>query len=161
MHFFSPSRGFQSAETPREQLGAGAVKVSSRRHRELVAAQEKGAQILAGDDGRPRISRPRDTDAARRRFARDLVKREARRRILAIAPAWRQQNDNAAIAMAAFQLGATCTTIVDAAPAIERRRALDAVREASDRLEARIDALSPAELARFDFTADAAWSLPE
>lgn len=156
--FFSPDRGFQPSTTPAPLRGQGAVKISRQRHRQLVDAQAEGALIVVGEDGRPKIQRPRDNEEARRRFARQLVKREARRRILEIAPAWRQANDNAAMALAAYQLGATCTTGVDVGPALERRREIDAVRAASERLEAAIETIPPAELEAFDVGAEIHWS---
>ncbi|HEX8381391.1 MAG TPA: hypothetical protein VF619_12690, partial [Allosphingosinicella sp.] len=156
---FSPSRGFQPNNTPAALRGEGAVKITRRRHRELIAAQETGAIIVVGDDGRPKIRRPRDTEAARRRFALQLVKQEARRRILEIAPGWRQANDNAAIAQAALEHAILGEISADFIPALDRRRAIDAIRAASSRLEAQITTMSAAELEAFDVGAEANWSV--
>ena len=156
--YFSASRGFQPNTTPLELRGEGAVKISRRRHLELIEAQAAGAVIVVGDDGRPKIRRPRDTEAARRRFAVQLVRREARRRILEIAPSWRQANDNAAIAQAALEHAVLGDVSTDFIPALDRRRAIDAVRAASERLEAAIATMPLAELEQLDLGADSHWS---
>jgi len=160
--FFSPStRGFYSAAVHGDNMPADVVQISQARHRQLVEAQAAGATIAIGHAGRPVIHRAPDTLAGRRRAAVQAVKREARRRILVVAPAWRQTNDNSLLALAAFQLSATMTSNVDTTGPLARRRAIDALRAASDRLEERLETMGGPELLAFDPSADTHWSSPE
>jgi hypothetical protein len=158
MPYWSPSHGFQTRATHGAGIPPEAVRIKPSRHRDLVAAQAAGAEIYAGKGGRPYIRRPRENLEHRRAFVRQCVKREARRRILAIAPEWRQANDNAALAMAALQLSATMTTGVDTSGPISRRAAIDALRAVSDQVEQRLEAMNGAELEAFDPSADLHWS---
>jgi hypothetical protein len=140
-----------------DTIPADAVEITAARHRELLEAQSAGAPIVPGADGRPTTRRPRSRVAELRDRAVRAAKREAGRRILAIAPLWRQANDNAAIALAALQLTAGGAT-VDFLPAVERRRAVDRVRAASNALEMAIGAMTRAELAVFNPAAEVHWS---
>lgn len=161
MIFYSPSTGgFYPAaifgrRAGRRGIPRDALRISTERHAELLAAQAAGAQIAPGPDGLPEAQAARAVDPREALIA--IVKREARRRILAIAPAWRQRNDSADIAMAALQLHAGMTTNIDPAPALERRAAVDAIRAASNRLELEIHALEAAELEAFDPALDMHW----
>jgi hypothetical protein len=158
MIYWSPSSGFQSRATHGKAIDQAAVHIRPSRHRELVAAQAAGAEIYVGKGGRPYIRRPRENLAHRRAFAITCIKREARRRILLVAPEWRQANDTAAIARAAFQLNATMTTNVETSAAFARMAAIDALRAASDRIEAGVAGMTGPELEAFDPSADNHWN---
>lgn len=114
-------------------IPADARPVTAARHRELLDAQATGATIEAGDNGKPRIRRPVVTTAMRRVALARQVKRETARRIEAVAPIWRQLNDQRAPSPA----GAA------------RFAAIDAIRAASDAIEAEIDQLGADALAGF------------
>jgi len=77
------------------------------------------------------------------------VKREARRRILAIASLELQANDTAAIATAALEITLHGAASIDFAPALDRRRAVDAVRAASDEIQLELEVLGTVELLAF------------
>jgi hypothetical protein len=157
MVFFSPStRGFYMAEIHGEDMPADVVRISAARHAQLLVAQAAGAEIVPGHNGAPIIMQPKPTLAGARCAAAAAVRREARRRILAIAPYWRQFNDLNAIAMAALQPEHIGCVALEAA--LGRRRAIDKARAASDRLEARVAAMPAAELAGFDPGDDTHWS---
>jgi hypothetical protein len=153
MIFFSPStRGFYSAEIHGEAIPADSVRITARRHQQLLEAQSAGAVIEAAPRG-PVARFVKPTLETSRAAAVRGVKRQARRRILAIAPYWRQLNDLAVIALPDAAL-----TGWDAA--MQRRQAIDDVRVASDRLEVAIAAMSAEQLAAFDAGDDAHWSDP-
>jgi hypothetical protein len=118
-----------------------AVEISAARHRVLLAAQANGSAICAGDDSKPRIRRPVVTVADRRAALIRRVKREAARRIDAVSPIWRQLNDQRAPS--------------DASAA--RFTAIDAVRAASNAIEAEIADLAADALAAFDIAAHSLW----
>ncbi|MFA6607620.1 MAG: hypothetical protein WCS75_11535, partial [Sphingomonas sp.] len=82
------------------------------------------------------------------------IKAQARRRILAIASLERQANDAAAIATHLLSAGTDATELQ---AALDRRRRIDAIRAASNALEAMISTWSLAALATFDASADAHW----
>lgn len=139
---------FYSAATPgffddaiHADLPADAVAITAARHRELLAAQGEGASIVADDRGKPRAHRPTFTIATRRAALIRAVKRHAARRIDAIAPIWRQLNDQRA-------------------PSREgeaRFAAIDAIRAASDAIEAEITAAAGDALAAIDPAAHPLW----
>ncbi|KMS58580.1 hypothetical protein [Sphingobium cupriresistens] len=122
-------------------LPADAVQISDDRHRELLAAQGDGATIDADSDGIPRARRPSLTIIARRAMAVRQVKREAARRIEAIAPVWRQLNDQRAPSDAS----------------VARFAAIDAVRAASDAIEAEISAAAKGVLVGLDIPHHPLW----
>ncbi len=127
-------------------MPADAVPISAARHAALVAAQETGRRI-ATVDGRPALARDRArTTSGVHAAVTARIKAEAARRILAIASLEQQSNDNAALAVAALA-GALSE---QAAAALERRAAIDAVRARSNRIEAMLAGLDLAALARFD-----------
>jgi hypothetical protein len=132
---------FYSASTPgffddalHLVLPDDAVPISAARHRELLTAQGAGAAIEASDDGRPHIRRATVTVAARRTALVRAVKRQAARRIDAVSPVWRQLNDQRAPSPAGDQ----------------RFAAIDAIRAASDAIEAEIAAATGDALAAID-----------
>lgn len=116
-----------------------AVPISAERHRELLAAQAIGAIITADNSGNPRASRP--SLDARRTSALLRVKREAARRIEAIAPLWRQLNDQRA----------------PTPESTARFTAIDAIRAASNLIEADVVDLPAAALDALDIAAHPLW----
>ncbi|WP_277978634.1 hypothetical protein [Sphingomonas phyllosphaerae] len=70
-----------------------AVPVTAAEHQALLAAQSAGKVIRPGDDGAPTARRPTEPTEALRARLLAAVKQEAARRILAVAPLWRQLND--------------------------------------------------------------------
>ena len=133
---YSPTTGgFYHAQVHADRP-ADAIAVSKSRHAALIAAQESGCRIEM-IDGAPTAVPPAQpgADVARSR-AVAVIRAEAQRRILAIASIERQSNDNAALAIAALSGHLSD----QAAAALERRVAIDAVRAASDAIEQRFDA---------------------
>lgn len=122
-----------------DAIPADAVPITADRHAELLAAQADGAAIVADSKGRPRIARPSIEE--RRAAALRRVKRHASRRIERIAPIWRQLNDQRA----------------PGPESQSRFAAIDAVREASDAIEAEIADLSAAALDALDIAAHPLW----
>lgn len=148
MPYFSPSTGgFYATEFHGKDIPDDAVKITKRHHQELMLAQQQGHEIVAGPKG-PTIRYARTDEGLELRAAVARVKREAKRRILAIASLERQANDNAALA-----LGGDST---DYASARERRHKIDAVRAASNAIEAKLEGFTAQELTAFD-AATAAW----
>lgn len=152
--FFSPStRGFYTDEIHGEAMPADVQRISPGRHRQLLEAQAAGAEIIATAKG-PVARFPKATLEILRAAAIAAVKREARRRILAIAPLWRQLNDLASL------VAPGCYSAEDEHCAMERRQKIDDVRAASGRLEARLVTLSAEQLADVDVADDSHWSSP-
>ena len=153
MIFYSAARSGFFHQDLHAELPADAVRVSPARHSALLAAQARGRRIVAGDDGRPVLApvvvERLDVLRARKVAA---VKREARRRILAIASMERQVNDLA--------LMITDPASADADLARDRRRRIDTIRSASDAYEAAIGALTRDELVALDPSTDEYWPQP-
>lgn len=139
--YFSPSaHAFFHGE---DRAPSDAVKITPARHRSLLAGQSGGATIVVGPDGHPRLERARKPGVVETRAQLGrLVKREAHRRIIAIAPLWRQLND----LRAASKAGAA------------RFAAIDRIREASSVIEAAIAASDAAQLIDLDVRNHSAWS---
>jgi hypothetical protein len=139
-YFFSPSTGgFYTRESHGTAIPADAVNVSARRHGALMKAQQAGARIEADAKGRPQARLPA---AADRRSALALaIAREARRRILSVSPEWRQLNDMRQPSDA----GA------------ERFAAIDAIRSASDQIEAALADSPDADLDDFQIRENPIW----
>ncbi|MGW8202637.1 hypothetical protein ACWGM0_08815 [Sphingomonas bisphenolicum] len=138
--YSAQSAGFY-ADGIHAAIPADAVKISGARHAELLAAQADGAAIVAGHDGRPKIQRAKPTIDERRAAAIRHVKREAARRIEAVAPVWRQLNDQRA----------------PSAQGEARFAAIDALRAASDHIEAAILAAGAADLDALDIAHHPFW----
>ncbi|MCP2016840.1 hypothetical protein [Qipengyuania citrea] len=139
-YFFSPSTGgFYTRESHGNAVPADAVKVSVKRHAALMKAQMAGARIEPDAKGRPQVRRPAAADL-RAALARGIA-REARRRILAISPEWRQMND--------------IRQPSDAGAA--RFAAIDAIRSASDRIEAALTDIADADLDQFQISENPSW----
>lgn len=159
MLYSASTGGFYSKDLHGDAIPADAVAISSFHHQALVEAQSRGATIVANDNGWPiAVYPPEPTLAEKAKAAVRAVKAEAQRRITAVAPAWKQDNDNAAIAQAALQLAVGGDHItVDVAPAIARREQIDAIRAASDALEEHVAALDEAGLAALDIASADHW----
>jgi hypothetical protein len=163
INFFSPSandgRGaFFSAAIHGDALPADAIKLTARQYREMMEGQAAGRSIVPGADGRPKFAPvKRQTLEQLRTGAVRVVKGEARRRILAIASIERQTNDNAAMVVAA----ATGQPTAEATAALGRRRAIDAIRTASNAIETTIARMPAANLTSFDATAARLWPAQE
>jgi len=134
------------------EIPADAVTVSARRHAALIDAQAAGGRIVADSRGRPIVATDRVTIDQARSAAAAAIRRETRRRILAIASLERQSNDTAAIALAALGGGG------DTAEAIARREAIEAVRARGRASRAELDTMTAAKLAAFDPAAEAHWT---
>ena len=136
-----------------------AVAISEQRHAELLAAQAEGRRICADAQGRPVARDPAKPPLEERRARkRAAVKQEAARRIIAAAPAWRQSNDALALGQAALEFAVAGVTTIDTAPALARRAAIEAVRAASDRLEAAVATMRAGALDAFDPKLDTHWN---
>lgn len=145
---YSPStRGFYAPGIHGDAVPADAVSITAARHRRLLALQAAGARISSGTDGRPRAQRAAGTRAA----AIDAVKAEARRRIDAVAPLWRQLNDVADVPLM------TAEQLLER----DRRHArIRAIRAASDLIEAAIADMGATELRALDIAHDSRWPEP-
>lgn len=116
-----------------------AQPISPARHRELLDAQASGATIEAGAKGQPRYRHP--SAEARRAALLRQVKGEAARRIARISPSWRQLNDLRA----------------PSPEGADRFAAIDAIRSASDAIEADIARRPSADLAAIDLALHPLW----
>lgn len=151
MPFYSPStRGFYVEAVHGRDIPADAVKITNRRHQELLLAQAQGHEIVPTSAG-PEVHHAESGPEVLLARAVSRVKREARRRILAIASLEQQSNDNAALALAVLAGDSTASL-----PALERRQKIDAVRAASNAIEAGLADLKVTQLATFN-AASAAW----
>lgn len=154
MHHFSPSTGsFYHTDLHGEDIPADAVPVTDEAHGALMRAQGAGATISAGPGGQPIAHKPGQDRETFLRLAIRKTKMEARRRILAVASLEKQSNDNAALALAAL-VGASPETV---SGAIERRRQIEAIREASNTLEGDATGLDLPALRAFDPALSTRW----
>ena len=154
---FWSARGFLHSDV-HDDIPADAVPISAATHARLLAGQAEGQEIVAGAGGKPVLADPggnTETDLRARLLRR--TRREARRRILAIASLERQSNDNAALALAAFQLASLGGTSIDTAPALRRRAAIDALRAACDDICVQVEQLPVSRLRDFDPSLPAIW----
>lgn len=139
--YFAPSVCGFFSDAVHADIPADAVEISAQDHARLLDQQASGAAIVAGADGFPRANhvtvKLKDRRAARIR----QVKREAARRIESIAPLWRQLNDQ----HAPSDEGAA------------RFTAIDAIRAASDMIEAEVASLSAAALDALDIARHPLW----
>lgn len=141
--FYSPgTRAFYSDLIHGDAVPADAVVITQARHRELLTGQASGRAIIAGEDGFPRLQpAARLTTSDRRAQLAARNKREAARRIEAISPLWRQINDQ--------------RDPSDAGAA--RFVAIDAIRAASDAIEAQIATAAKDALAGLDIPNHPLW----
>jgi len=154
-HHWSPSTGgFYHAEIHGSGMPEDAVAISAKRHAQLLAGQSAGRAIVADANGKPSLTPAvRTTVATLRSYAGMDIRTEARRRILAVASIERQSNDNAVFALRALALDAAGT--FDAA--WSRRQRIDAIRAASNALEAKIATWAAPALSQLDVTDAAYW----
>lgn len=150
--FFSPSTGGFYDPAIHCTLPADAVRISKARHAELIDARSAGKPIVAGAKGSPVIKPVRLNLEQLRDRAYTAIKGEARRRILAIASLERQANDNAEIAISAFADAAT-----DIAGALDRRARINAIRAASNAIEAQVARMPASNLTAFDPSSHPLW----
>ena len=140
--FFAMVEGAPAFFLLHRQAPEGAVEIEEARHGELLDAQAAGKEIYADEDGAPRYRQPQVSAAERRKALSRMVKAEAERRILAIAPIWKQLND----------LRAPMTP-----EAGDRFDRIDAVRSASNQIEARLVGMPADELQRQDIKTLGEW----
>lgn len=150
--FFSPSTGGFYDPAIHRVLPDDAVRISKARHAELIAARSAGKRVVADSAGRPVIKAAKPNLEQLRAGAVAAVKIEASRRILAIASLERQANDTAAIALEAF---AGAGTDIDGA--LDRRARIDAIRTASNAIEAQVARMPTSNLTAFDPSSHPLW----
>lgn len=129
--FFDPALDYPGG------LPADAVEISAAKHAQLLAGQAAGRTIRPGKGGKPvladRVPTPAQLIAQ--------IRREAARRIDAVAPVWRQLND--------------LRTPTPAAAA--RFAAINAIRAASDLIEQDLAATDTTGLRSFPITDHPLW----
>lgn len=137
--FYSPSRRGFFDPSIHDPMPEDALRVSQKRHAELLAGQERGAQIVPGANGKPMLEWPPAADPRADLIRR--VRREARRRIEAVSPLWRQLND-----------------LREPSPAGDARFAsIDAIRAASAEIEVAVRNLRSGDLDQFPVRDHPAW----
>ncbi len=120
----------------------GDAVITAKRHAALLADQDRGAAIIGDDNGRPRaVFPPAASLADRRARLVDAIKAEAARRILAIAPLWQQLNDLRSPTLEARHRGVQ----------------IDAIRHASNLIEAEVKALKADAIDGFDVRSAPLW----
>lgn len=120
----------------------GAVSISAARHAALLEDQAEGRRIIADARGRPVIDRRSRPDAgAVRAQLRAAIRREARERIRAVSPEWRQMND----LREPTEAGAV------------RFARIDAIRDASNAIEALAVSLPVTDLTAFPVANHTLW----
>lgn len=121
---------------------ADAVKITDARHGELLDALAQGRLVSADARGRPVVERRKRPSAETiRRQIKAAVRREASSRILAISPEWQQLND-------------IRTPTGEGAVRFSR---IDAVREASNAIDALVARLPVSDLAGFPVANHMLW----
>jgi hypothetical protein len=141
IYFSAHRRGFFDGRF-HDALPADAVAISDDQYRQLLDAQAAGAAIDADASGLPKAATPaRPTLSALRAATIEKVKAQASRRILAISPLWQQMND--------LRLP---TDDGDA-----RFARIDAIRHASDAIEADVAAMSARSIEALDLATHIAW----
>lgn len=120
----------------------GAAEITDARHRALLEGQSEGRPIVADARGRPTIDRRSQPGAAAvRAQLAAAIRREAARRIRTVSPEWRQLND-----------------LRDPSEAGAVRFArIDAIRDASDRIEELAARVPVADLAGFPIATHTLW----
>lgn len=147
---YSPARNAFFDERVHATLPDDAVPISAGEHARLLGEQAAGRVILPGADGQPTARRPAENGEQLRTRLITATKREASRRIDAVAPLWRQLND--------WRDLATVEPGEERA-AIERRVAdINAIRAASNRLEQRLAGMTARQLAKADIANDTHWT---
>lgn len=119
----------------------GAVEISDARHRQLVEALAEGKAITRSAKGSPKIIARRVDTGAQRAQLVAAIKREAARRIDQVAPIWRQLNDARA----------------PSAQGARRFAQIDAIRDASNAIEAVLADVADRDLGAFPISDNPAW----
>ena len=162
--FYSPSRGGFFDDQINRTIPDDCVPLKPGQRQALHAALATGKIIRVTANGAVQAVAP--TPPAiddRRAQLHTAVKREASRRILAIAPMWQQVNDLRAIAEANDATARAAGTLIAeeiaeaALKAYDRGAAIDAVRTASNMLDAAIDTMSVRVLTQLDVTSAGHW----
>lgn len=138
IHFSAATLGFYD-DRLHATIPADAVHISAKRHRALLDGQARGEQIVADAKGRPTL-KAREALEPRAWFSRRL-RREAARRIEAVSPVWRQLNDQRA----------------PSPEGAARFAAIDAIRAASDAIEASVATMDSAALRAIDIVHHPLW----
>jgi hypothetical protein len=131
---FDGRPAFFDADIHGAAVPESAVEVTPARHAELLDAQAQGKEIYAGKGGHPRARRRRQDAETIRAGLLLQVKREAQRRIDLVSPQWRQLND----------------LRVPSEAGDRRFASIDAIRAASDQIEAALDAADSRDLSAFN-----------
>ncbi|MEW4466302.1 hypothetical protein AB1K62_00540 [Parasphingorhabdus sp. JC815] len=128
--------GFLDTAIHGNALPQGAVSISTALHEELIADQSQGAKIVADSEtGSPRVKWPDPLSLSESRtLMTRRTKEEAERRINTISPIYRQMND--------IREAQSADTM--SAEATARFSKIDAIRAASDAIEAEIAAMADA-----------------
>lgn len=138
---FSPSTGgFYLGALHGDAVPADVVRLTARRHADLMEAQAQGARIVV-KNGKPVAQILDVMEIDQRATSLAAVKMEARRRIEAVAPIWRQLND---------------TRSPSDAGALRFAR-IDAIRSASAALEAIVQATADDALSSLSLADHPAW----
>lgn len=138
---------FEDDLRARDTIPTDAVAITAKRHADLLAAQADGAVIEpCPKTGKPLVKRPHHDPASLRAGLIAAVKTEARNRILAIAPMWRQMNDAMAVA-----LGEVDDQVMG------RIARVAAIRAASGRIEEQIESAASAALKQFPVASHPYW----
>lgn len=137
---YSPgTKGFYDRDIHGDAVPSDAVEITDERHAELMQGQAEGLLIGSDADGAPILQqRPADELRAGLILA---IKAQAGFRIEAISPLWRQMNDQ--------RLPTTAGA--------ERFAAIDAIRAASDQIEAALAETSDADLSGFPVAGHPLW----
>ncbi|WP_103730650.1 hypothetical protein [Novosphingobium sp. HII-3] len=145
LRYSASTGGFYETQV-HSQIPDDAVFVPRAAHAALMEAQAAGGRIVPSPEtGLPVIEAPSESAAALEARIVAAVKREAERRILAVSPVWRQLND-----------------VRELSPeATERFQMIDAIRAASDAMEAEIAALSAQDLADYAVVENPRWPVSE
>ena len=159
--FYSPSVNGFFNDALHSAIPSDAVEITPAQHELLLQGQAQGRKITFDSArGRPvALAPPEPLIAERRATALAQTRAEAGERIAAIVPLWRQSNDNALIAELAWRDPADLSAdqAVQLTQARDRRAQIDAVRDASDAIEAAIATMTVAQLKTLDVAEPAHW----
>lgn len=156
-HYYDPKSGaFFDRAIHGALIPKNSRPLSAKRYRALIDGRAAGDRIVADAKGNPSLEAPAAPSADAMRAALIArIKREAGRRIEAIAPLWRQINDLSVLA------GVLPPEADEKAEAGQRRRAIEALRARSNQIELLLENLVADQLAAFDPRDDAHWPSPE
>ena len=147
---YSPARNGFFDERVHATLPDDARPVTPEEHARLLDAQSAGKVIMPGNDGEPTARRPAENGEQLRARLIRATKREAARRIEAVAPLWRQLNDWRDLShMPPGEQRSAIESRVDA---------INAIRAASNRLEQQLAGMTARQLAKADIADDTHWT---